>query len=91
MGLNIANRDLEGELDLSEFKKLRTLDCSFNRITRLRGLEQTKLEKLYCQNNLLHDLDLEFIILLKECNCDNNYLNYRALNQDTISKLKNAR
>jgi len=55
--LNLQNKSLEGNLDLTSFYNLEELDCSNNNITNLR-LSSNELRYLDCSRNNLSDLDL---------------------------------
>jgi Leucine-rich repeat (LRR) protein len=78
--INISNLNLEGKLDLKEFKNLETLYCSYNSLTKLESLEKTKLKNLYCNDNRITELDLDFLLELDDVDCSNNYINYPDLN-----------
>jgi len=54
--LDISREKLEGDLDLSEFTKLKKLNCSGNQLTKLKGIN--KLEHLDCRINFLSDIGL---------------------------------
>src|SRR5437660_170340 len=57
--LDISDKNLEGELDLSGFPNLRRLDCSYNQLTRLKLNKNTNLLYLDCSHNRLRGkLDL---------------------------------
>ncbi|CAI2183832.1 16499_t:CDS:2 [Funneliformis geosporum] len=56
--LVINNKDLEGELDLSEFINLERLYCPNNRITSLNLNKNKNLLELYCSENELTRLEL---------------------------------
>jgi len=60
--LNISDKKLEGPLNLEGFVKLEELDCSFNLITRLEGLDscKKKLVKLNVSNNIFDTQDLNY-------------------------------
>jgi hypothetical protein len=53
--INIAGKDLEYIPDLSRFKNLKELNCSFNLLKELPRLNDT-IEVLYCHKNLLISL-----------------------------------
>ena len=72
--MDISDRDLEGELDLSEYTCLEKLDCSGNEITRLNVSKLVKLKELNCNSNQLTNLDLRNLTQLKELYCRDNYL-----------------
>jgi Leucine-rich repeat (LRR) protein len=57
--LDISNKNLEGELDLSDFISLENLRCGDNQLTALNITGLEKLEgEVCCHNNLLNKLDL---------------------------------
>jgi Leucine-rich repeat (LRR) protein len=60
--LNINDKNLTGELDLSDFVNLEKLECSNNQITELNLSNCRKLTELNCSNNQLED-----IIGIKSC------------------------
>src|SRR5579862_553137 len=49
--LDISNQKLEGDLDLSDFINLETLDCSHNKLTNLDLTNLTQLEEIRCNDN----------------------------------------
>ncbi|CAG8466121.1 31312_t:CDS:10 [Racocetra persica] len=49
--LDISNKNLEGELDLSDFINLEVLICNSNNLTSLNVSKQTKLESLTISKN----------------------------------------
>ena len=49
--LDISNKNLEGELDLSDFINLKELICNGNKLTLLDISRQTKLESLTISKN----------------------------------------
>src|SRR5436305_4599904 len=51
--LNISYEDLEGELDLGDFKDLETLDCSYNNLTEitLSPSAKEKIKTIIFDNN----------------------------------------
>jgi hypothetical protein len=56
--LNISQQNLEGELDLSDFEKLKILDCSGNNLVSLELKKNNFLEKITCSQNKLVSLSL---------------------------------
>ena len=54
--INVKSRNIEGILDFSRFKRLRELDCVYNKITRLDNLPNC-LIKLRCFQNKIKNLD----------------------------------
>jgi hypothetical protein len=73
--LNISNKNLEGELDLTSFKSLQELDCCINKITSLNVEKLDKLEKLNCNRNEITFLKVNHSIALKKLNCGVNKIN----------------
>src|SRR5437899_1051090 len=55
--LDLESKDLEGNLDLSEFTKLEELNCSRNCLDNLNISHCSSLVKLDCSYNTLDDLD----------------------------------
>jgi Leucine-rich repeat (LRR) protein len=56
--LNIRNKNLVGELDLSDFGNLKVLYCSSNELVSLNLGNCSQLEEIHCQNNLLTNISL---------------------------------
>src|SRR3954447_18769329 len=56
--LNISQKNLEGELDLSDFVNLKILDCSSNDLVSLKLEKNNCLEKIICSENKLTNLSL---------------------------------
>ncbi|CAI2161579.1 15251_t:CDS:2 [Funneliformis geosporum] len=59
--LNISNKNLEGELGLSEFVNLEELDCSDNQLTNLKFADEKKITKLDIRDNYFTQKDLTFL------------------------------
>jgi|SRR6185312_2701893 len=55
--LDISNKELEGELDLSEFTNLKELNFSNNKITDLKLARPSKLRYIDGRHNELVDLN----------------------------------
>jgi len=55
--LNISSKNLEGNLDLSDFVNLETLDCGDNKLTGIIGLG-SKLTSFRCSSNQLTSLEI---------------------------------
>ncbi|CAI2173144.1 11931_t:CDS:2 [Funneliformis geosporum] len=55
--LNISNKNLEGELDLSDFINLEKLDCAFNKLTKLNLKGLKNLWHIDAGLNMIEDLD----------------------------------
>jgi Leucine-rich repeat (LRR) protein len=51
--LDISNRSLEGELDLTDFSNLEELNCSTNALTKIDLKNCRKLKILKCSHNSL--------------------------------------
>jgi len=87
--LNISNRKLEGELDLSDFVSLKELNCSDNKLTSLKISKCTKLERLNCDNNQLTNLDLDGLVNLKMLSAVDNLLQHLSFspNQKSLTNL----
>ena len=73
--LDFSLKNLEGELDLSDFINLEKLNCSFNQLTNLGLSKCFQLTELNCRGNLLTSLTLPTNPTnLKELNLsDNNF------------------
>ncbi|CAG8495025.1 25214_t:CDS:10 [Racocetra persica] len=72
--LNISGKELEGELDLSDFVNLENLYCDKNQLTGLNISGCYKLKHLICNYNKLTNLNIkncpEIVVLM----CGINYL-----------------
>src|SRR5436190_12684514 len=55
--LDLENKNLEGELNLSDFVNLEELNCSLNELTNLETGYCEKLTKLNCSYNLLENFN----------------------------------
>nr|CAG8441224.1 6562_t:CDS:2 [Entrophospora candida] len=55
--LYLRNKNLEGQLNLSDFINLERLDCSSNQLTSLNLVNLKHLKVLYCDNNYLENID----------------------------------
>ncbi|CAG8623833.1 6275_t:CDS:2, partial [Diversispora eburnea] len=89
--LNIADKGLEGSLDLSVFKSLTDLNCSKNQITSLDLTGLIKLENLSCNDNLIEEFDLTSLNpeKLTSLNIKNNNLSEQNIKIfDEFTKLK---
>jgi len=73
-GLYINNQDLVGELDLSGFRELETLEASDNKITRIDLADCPKLFRIQMTNNILTDIDLSSLTKLLVLYLNNNNL-----------------
>ncbi|CAG8648473.1 4974_t:CDS:2, partial [Ambispora leptoticha] len=75
--LDIRKKNLEGNLDLSDFINLKELRCSNNKLTSLNLSNCSQLEKLTCYDNQLANLTLP-----------NNPTNLKYLDLNFLSNLK---
>ncbi|MDR2562638.1 MAG: leucine-rich repeat domain-containing protein [Prevotellaceae bacterium] len=75
-GLNIANMNLSGTLDVSGLADLKSLDCSDNNFSgTLNASGLSNLEELYCDNNpILTGLNIAGCTALKYLKCNHNKL-----------------
>ncbi|CAI2180889.1 20223_t:CDS:2 [Funneliformis geosporum] len=87
--LTIGNKNLEGELDLSDFINLRELDCSHNHLVSLEINNCYNLREIKCYKNKLNRLDLSQLTNLEKLDCPYNQL--IILNVNNCSQLKNLR
>lgn len=72
--IKIADKNIKGVLDMSEFKNLKTLCCNSNKITHIIGLPDT-LENLACGwNPQLKNLD-NLPTGLKRLSCSSRFEN----------------
>src|SRR6185436_3853537 len=67
--LDISQKGLEGDLDLSAFKNLEELKCSDNCLTNLNVNNCRKLKKIECYSNQLTTLNLSKCKQLEEIHC----------------------
>jgi len=72
--LNISEKGLVGELDLSDFGNLTNLNCSSNQLTKLNISNCQQLKILECYSNQLVTLDLINLTKLEEVVCNINQL-----------------
>ena len=70
--IDIGGRDINSLPDLTRFKNLEILHCSYNKLTSLPSLSQN-LKELYCSNNKLTSLPT-LPQNLKKLYCDSNQL-----------------
>jgi hypothetical protein len=80
--LSIIDKDLEGNLDLSDFVNLTWLDCSKNKITGLNLSKNTELVLLNCEYNSLCDLSF-----LNKIPCSEKLVSL-AINNNSFSSKK---
>jgi Leucine-rich repeat (LRR) protein len=70
--LGVSNSKIEDLSGIEDFKGLKTLDCSDNKLTVLDISKNKNLKHLVCSNNELTGLDITKNTALKFLNCDNN-------------------
>jgi hypothetical protein len=63
--LYIENKNIEGELDLSDFVNLKELNCSKNKLTSLNISKCQQLEAINCSSNKLTSLNFLDNLLVK--------------------------
>ena len=63
--IKVAEKNLEGEVDLREYKKLKKLEVQYNKITSLNLTSCPDLERLDIGGNLITKLDLGKNLKLK--------------------------
>lgn len=56
--LNFSNKNLEGDLNLSDFFNLERINCSYNNLNTLNLSNCSQIKKIDCSNNLLTNLTL---------------------------------
>ena len=89
--LDLSNRELEGEMNLGEFKNLKSINASNNKFTKLDFLNslenKEQVEKINCWGNEIGEIDLSWILKnfpnLKWLNLENNPLSAKNLNKLT--------
>ncbi|MEG7979063.1 MAG: hypothetical protein NY202_04095 [Mollicutes bacterium UO1] len=89
--LDLSNRELVGEMNLSEFKNLKSINASNNKLENLDFLNslpnKDKIEKINCWGNVIKEIDLAEILTnfpnLKWLNCESNPLSAKNLNKLT--------
>lgn len=88
--LIIDYKNLEGELDLSDFINLRWLTCIANRLISLNLSGCSQLEEIKCFGNQLTNIDISNCFNLVEFHCSNNLLTNLVLpNNPTNLKILN--
>jgi hypothetical protein len=86
--LDISNKNLTGELDLTDFPNLIELDCGWNKLTYLNLTKLYNLVKFYCYSNNLSSLNLTNQTKLTCLNCSENQLTSLDLtNQIKLERL----
>ena len=70
------------DLDLSNNRKLKTVDCSRNMLTRLNLSGTKRLENLRCDRNQLTELDLSNNLKLRNLICTGNLLTSLDLSEN---------
>ena len=85
--LNISQKNLQGELDLSDFINLESLECSGNNLVSLNLNNCSQLEVINCSDNQFTNLDLNNCPGLIKIICTNNQLTNLTLPKDA-SNLK---
>jgi len=96
--LDLSNRELAGEMNLGEFKNLKSINASNNKFTNLDFLNslenKEKVEKINCWGNQIKEIDLAEILKnfpnLKWLNLENNPLsakNLENLTSENFGKL----
>ncbi|CAG8466579.1 46056_t:CDS:10, partial [Gigaspora margarita] len=71
--LDISNKGLERNLDLTDFVNLEELNCSDNELTKINLNNNKKLVNLYCKNNKLTNLNLSSCESLQVLHAYNNH------------------
>jgi Leucine-rich repeat (LRR) protein len=81
MEIDLFNQGLKGVLNIEQYCKNNNIDaekvtsfvCDNNKLTELKGLDKlVNLEKLYCYNNELIELDVNNLVNLEWLWCSNN-------------------
>ncbi|MGN1123779.1 MAG: hypothetical protein ACI4RR_05490 [Eubacterium sp.] len=72
--IDLSFKNLSGELDLSGFSSLKSLDLSGNEITGVTLTNCSSLEEIDCSFNKLNSLDLSDCTSLTSVTCCYNYL-----------------
>jgi Leucine-rich repeat (LRR) protein len=85
--LSISYQELIGELDLSDFVNLESLECSGNNLVSLNLNNCSQLEVINCSDNQFTNLDLNNCPGLIKIICANNQLTNLTLPKDA-SNLK---
>jgi Leucine-rich repeat (LRR) protein len=70
--LGVSNSEIQDLSGIEDFKGLKSLDCSDNKLTVLDISKNKGLKYLVCSNNELTGLDITKNTSLKFLNCDNN-------------------
>ena len=85
--LDLSNRELAGEMNLKDFKNLKSINASNNKFTNLDFLnsleKKEQIEKINCWGNQIKEIDLAEILKnfpnLKWLNLENNPLSAKNL------------
>ncbi|CAG8794641.1 11346_t:CDS:2 [Gigaspora margarita] len=83
--LLISNKNLEGDLDLSDFVNLKELDCSRNKLNSLKVNNCLELKNIGCHYNQLTDLDVSNSSQLVRADCGYNLLSNITLPNNTTN------
>jgi len=79
---------LEGTLNLTDFKDLKVLDCSGQRLTKLELIGYEQLKELNCENNQLTSLNVSGCSKLIRVKCSENKLtNLTIINCPQLNSL----
>jgi Leucine-rich repeat (LRR) protein len=70
--LKLSNKNLEGDLDLSEYTHLESIDFSINKINSIKL--PASIKNLRCSRNKLTNLDVSGLSELEVLRCDSNQL-----------------
>ncbi|CAG8453461.1 3903_t:CDS:2 [Ambispora gerdemannii] len=81
-GLEIRNKGLEGDLNLSDFVNLEELDCSENKLSGLKISNCPKLKTIQCNGNKLTKLNLVNCPEVSELKIDDNLLSDYSIFDD---------
>lgn len=89
--LDLSNRELAGQMNLKDFKNLKSINASNNKFADLNFLNslenKDKIEKINCWGNEISEIDLAEILKnfpnLKWLNLENNPLSAKNLNKLT--------
>ena len=74
IGIVWIEENVSGELDVSAFPKLQSLNCSYNKLNKINVANNPELEELQCQGNELTELDVSQNRKLWLLDCGRNKL-----------------
>ncbi|MBR6269854.1 MAG: leucine-rich repeat domain-containing protein [Bacteroidales bacterium] len=84
--IKVSRKSIASMKGLEAFVNVRYLDCSRNRLTELSVAKLPRLKELYCNSNLISELDLSGNLRLEILQCGSNQLATLSLFKNTALK-----